>query len=234
MPVGEVPLSTILRNLSAAYRWVHPSVDSLAESIQITRLTHDHRDASPGSLHFCIRGSTYDGHDFAHDAVNNGALAVVCAYHLDGLPVPQIIVDNVRASMAQAAVTFFGQPSRSVKVVGITGTHGKTTTSTMLRGLLTALGQPTSVHGTLTGQLTTPESIVFQSRLSDARAAGSDVFVTEVTSHALVQHRVDGAMFRVAAFTNLDSEHLDFHKTMEQYFAAKARLFAPAMSGSAS
>ncbi len=230
MPNRQIALADILRSLPQSYRWIHPSVDSLAESIEITHLSHDHRESAPGSLHFCIRGQHFDGHDFAHEAVNNGALAIVCAYQIDGLPVPQIVVDNVREAMAHAAVAFYGNPSQSLAVVGITGTNGKTTTSHMLGDLVAALDQRVAVYGTLTGQRTTPESIVFQRRLAEAVASRLDVVVVEVTSHSLVQHRTDGTRFRVAAFTNLGHDHLDFHESMDDYFAAKARLFTPAMS----
>jgi UDP-N-acetylmuramoyl-L-alanyl-D-glutamate--2,6-diaminopimelate ligase len=231
-----LPIVCTLRDLLDAmpldYRWVHVPGAPDASSIQITNLSQHHGDAEPGALHFCIRGALHDGHDYAREAVSAGALALVCAYRIEDLPVPQILVDNVREAMAHIACAFYSNPSRRLNVIGITGTNGKSSTASMLENILATLGVSVITYGTLTGRHTTPESLLFQRRLAGAVAADIDTVVTEVTSHSLVQHRVDGTTFRIAAFTNLTPDHLDYHKTMESYFRAKSQLFDSTMSKS--
>ncbi|HMG45589.1 MAG TPA: UDP-N-acetylmuramoyl-L-alanyl-D-glutamate--2,6-diaminopimelate ligase [Acidimicrobiales bacterium] len=220
------PLSDLLSKLRPGYRWLHASGDSDRERVMVSHLSCSSGDARPGSLHFCIRGKEFDGHDFADEAIANGAVALVSGYQLRRTtPVPQIVVSNVREAMAQLASEFYSHPSKSCDVIGITGTNGKTTTAVMLAHLLTRLGVGTAVFGTLTGQRTTPESLVFQKRIANALASGLQAVVTEVTSHGLVQHRVDATEFRLAVFTNLSRDHLDFHQDMDDYFEAKAQLF---------
>ena len=225
-------LRELLDSIPLDYRWVHVPGAPDASSIQITNLSQHHEAAEPGGLHFCIRGAVYNGHRYAREAVSAGALALVCAYRIEDLPVPQIVVDNVREAMAHITCSFYSYPSRRLNVVGITGTSGKSSTAAMLENVLRGLGDSVINYGTFTGRHTTPESLLFQRRLAGAVAADIDTVVTEVTSHSLVQHRVDGTTFRIAAFTNLTPEHLDYHKTMEAYFRAKSHLFDPAMSKS--
>lgn len=231
MPV-VCTLRELLDALPLDYRWVHVPGAPDASSIQVTSLSQHHENAEPGGLHFCIRGADYDGHLYAREAVSAGVLALVCAYRVDDLPVPQILVDNVREAMAHIACAFYSHPSRKIKVVGITGTNGKSSTASMLENILKSLGVSVITYGTFTGRYTTPESLLFQRRLAGAVAADVDTVVTEVTSHSLVQHRVDGTTFRIAAFTNLTPDHLDYHKTMEAYFRAKSQLFDPEVSRS--
>jgi UDP-N-acetylmuramoyl-L-alanyl-D-glutamate--2,6-diaminopimelate ligase len=225
-------LRDLLDSIPLDYRWVHVPGAPDASSIQITNLSQHHGDAEPGGLHFCIRGAVHDGHRYAREAVSAGALALVCAYRVEDLPVPQILVDNVREAMAHIACAFYSYPSRRLNVVGITGTSGKSSTAAMLENILHSLGVSVFTYGTFTGRHTTPESLLFQRRLAGALAADIDTVITEVTSHSLVQHRVDGTTFRIAAFTNLTPEHLDYHKTMEAYFRAKSQLFDSAVSKS--
>jgi UDP-N-acetylmuramoyl-L-alanyl-D-glutamate--2,6-diaminopimelate ligase len=225
-------LRELLDSIPLDYTWVHVPGAPEASSIQITNLSQHHESAEPGGLHFCIRGAVYNGHRYAREAVSAGALALVCAYRIEDLPVPQIVVDNVREAMAHIACAFYSYPSGRLNVVGITGTSGKSSTAAMLENVLRSLGDSVINYGTFTGRYTTPESLLFQRRLAGAAAADIDTVVTEVTSHSLVQHRVDGTTFRIAAFTNLTPEHLDYHKTMEAYFRAKSQLFDPAMSKS--
>jgi UDP-N-acetylmuramoyl-L-alanyl-D-glutamate--2,6-diaminopimelate ligase len=225
-------LRDLLDSMPMDYRWVHVPGAPDASTIRITNLSQHHEDAEPGGLHFCIRGASYDGHRYAREAVSAGALVVVCAYRIEDLPVPQILVDNVREAMAYIACAFYSHPSRKINVVGITGTNGKSSTASMLENILDTLGVSVLTYGTLTGRHTTPESLLFQRRLAGAVAADIDTVVTEVTSHSLVQHRVDGTTFRIAAFTNLTPDHLDYHKTMEAYFRAKSQLFDSAVSKS--
>jgi UDP-N-acetylmuramoyl-L-alanyl-D-glutamate--2,6-diaminopimelate ligase len=225
LPDATLSLRDLLDSLHLDYQWVHVPGALDASAIPITQLSHAHTEAEPGALHFCIRGAAHDGHEYAREAVGAGAVALVCAYRIEDVPVPQIQVENVRQAMAQIACAFYGHPSSNMSVVGITGTNGKSTTTHMVRDILRALRVKVRTYGTLTGRRTTPESLLFQRRLAEAAAVGTSVVVTEVTSHSLVQYRVLGTSFRVAAFTNLSRDHLDYHKSMENYFRAKARLF---------
>ena len=205
-----------------------------AGGVEITRLAYDNRRVVPGTLFFCVPGFTTDGHDFAPDAVERGAAALVVQRPLE-LLVPQIQVDDVRAAMALAAARFCGDPTATLPVAGITGTNGKTTTAFLLRALLEADGRPCGLLGTVKAvvggeeremQRTTPEAIDLQPVFRAMADAGDAACAMEVSSHALELRRVDGIHFAVALFTNLTQDHLDFHPDMEAYFAAKRRLFA--------
>jgi UDP-N-acetylmuramoyl-L-alanyl-D-glutamate--2,6-diaminopimelate ligase len=201
--------------------------------VAITGLAYDNRAVGPGTLFFCVPGFTRDGHDFAPDAVARGAAALVVERPV-GLGVPEVRVDDVRAAMARAAAAFFGDPTASLPVVGVTGTSGKTTTTYLVRALLEAAGRPCGLLGTVTSVVagkerpvvrTTPEAIDLQ-RTFRAMLDGRDrACAMEVSSHALELRRVEGIHFAAAAFTNLSQDHLDFHPTMEAYFEAKRRLF---------
>ncbi len=195
-------------------------------TVHVSAVGHDTRSLEPGALFFCVRGAMTDGHDHAREAAARGAAALLVERFLP-LDVVQARVADVRAAMAPASATFHGEPSRHMEVVGITGTNGKTTTTHLLRAVLVAHGWPTEVIGTLGGARTTPESPELQARLAQALASGRKAVAVEVSSHALVQHRVDAVRFAVAAFTNLGRDHLDYHGDSESYFAAKARLFDP-------
>jgi len=188
---------------------------------------HDSRTVVPGSLFACVPGEHTDGHDHADAAVAAGVTALLVTRRLD-LEVAQIVVDDVRAAMAIAAAAVHGWPSRSLTVVGITGTNGKTTVAQLVQAIVDAAGRSAAVLGTLTGARTTPEAPDLQRWLADRVADGTDVVAMEVSSHALSQNRVLGTRFAVAVFTNLSRDHLDYHHTMEEYFRAKASLFDPA------
>jgi UDP-N-acetylmuramoyl-L-alanyl-D-glutamate--2,6-diaminopimelate ligase len=212
---------------------VMTGVPAPARDLEVSRLAYDDRDVVPGTLFFCVRGFTRDGHDFAPVAVQRGAVALVVERPLE-LSVPQIEVPDCRQAMAPAAARFYGDPTSELQVVGITGTNGKTTTAFLIRALLEAADRPTGLLGTVKSviagveqevQRTTPEGIDLQ-RTFRAMLDGGDVACSmEVSSHALELHRADGIHFAVAEFTNLTQDHLDFHPTMEDYFAAKRRLF---------
>ena len=198
---------------------------------EVTAITHDSASAVPGALFCCVPGQRRDGHDFAPAAVAAGASALLCERVLSSLPVTpvpvtQVVVPSVRRAMGPAAAALFDHPSRRLPVAGVTGTNGKTTTTHLLAAALGAAGRPAEVIGTLSGARTTPEAPELQARLADLAARGVTAAV-EVSSHALAQHRVDGTWFSVAVFTNLSQDHLDFHPSMEDYFAAKASLFTP-------
>jgi UDP-N-acetylmuramoyl-L-alanyl-D-glutamate--2,6-diaminopimelate ligase len=204
-----------------------------AEDVEITGLAYASRDVTPGALFFCVRGFTADGHDFAADAVGRGAAALVCERPL-GLGVPEVVVDDARAAMGPAAARFFGDPTATLDVVGITGTNGKTTTAFLARHLLEAGGVQTGLLGTVKRivggveeevERTTPEAIDLQATFRRMLDAGDRACAMEVSSHALELGRADAIRFACRVFTNLTQDHLDFHGTMDAYFAAKRRLF---------
>lgn len=183
----------------------------------------DSRECRIGDLFACVVGRHHDGHDHAVDAVAAGAVALLVEREL-AIDVPQIVVDSVRRAVGPIAATLHGQPSTRTAVVGITGTNGKTTVASMVAAVVASTGTPTTVIGTLSGRLTTPEAPDLQRQLTASADDGCTV-VMEVSSHALVEHRVRGIDFAVAAFTNLSRDHLDLHGSMEEYFRAKASLF---------
>ena len=200
-------------------------------STEVSSVEFDSRRAGPRSLFCCLPGTHTDGHRHAAEAVRAGATSLLCEHLLD-LDVTQVQVapGTVRPAMARVAAAFSGYPSRHLTMVGVTGTNGKTTVTHMVRSILERAGRPTGVIGTLDGERTTPEAPVLQALLAGLRRDGRQAVAMEVSSHALVQHRVDGIVFDVAAFTNLSREHLDHHGTMEAYFEAKAALFDPSRS----
>jgi UDP-N-acetylmuramoyl-L-alanyl-D-glutamate--2,6-diaminopimelate ligase len=205
-------------------------------AVEIRELAYDAREVPRGSLFFCIPGATVDGHDFAADAVGRGASALVVERRLE-LDVPQLVVSTVRAAMSRAAVEFFGDPTARLPVVAVTGTNGKTTTAYLLWSILAAAGeQPgllTNVERRVGSDiravgLNTPESIDLQRLFREMLEGGNRACVMEATSMASVKGRLDGTRFAVLVFTNLTQDHLDFHRTMEEYFEAKRRLFGQA------
>jgi len=204
-----------------------------ARALEITNLTYDTGAVRPGALFFCVPGFTRDGHQFAPEAIAHGAVALVVERHLS-LDVPQIQVRSVRAAMAPAAARFYGDPTARLQVVGVTGTNGKTTTAFLVRAMLEAGGRQTGLLGTVKSVIggvehpverTTPEAIDLQRTFSSMLDAADVACAMEVSSHALELHRADAIHFAAAIFTNLTQDHLDFHATMEDYFAAKQRLF---------
>ena len=197
--------------------------------VAISGITHDSRRVGPGSIFCCVPGTTTDGHDHAGAAVEAGAAALLCERPL-GLAVAEVIVDDVRQAMGPFSAAVYGHPTDRLTVVGVTGTNGKTTTAHVLGDLLAQSGRRTAVLGTLTGVFTTPEATDLQARFAELVDEETDSVVMEVSSHALALHRVLGTRFRVAVFTNLGRDHLDFHGTEERYFAAKALLFASGLS----
>ncbi|MGK2932599.1 MAG: UDP-N-acetylmuramoyl-L-alanyl-D-glutamate--2,6-diaminopimelate ligase [Solirubrobacterales bacterium] len=200
---------------------------------EITSLAFDNRKVAPGALFFCVKGLTADGHDFAPAAVEAGAVALVCERPLD-LGVTEVIVPGVRAAMAPMAAAFYGNPTADLKIAGITGTNGKTTTAFLIHDILEYAGIHSGLMGTvkqLVGgeeesvERTTPEALDLQATFRRMADAGDEACVIEVSSHAMVMHRADSIDFDVAVFTNLTQDHLDFHEDMEEYFAAKRMLF---------
>jgi UDP-N-acetylmuramoyl-L-alanyl-D-glutamate--2,6-diaminopimelate ligase len=213
-----------------------------APPARVTGLAYDSRKATPGSLFVAIPGFKQDGRRFAADALGRGA-AVVVAEGGDPLPgsaAARVMVPSSREALARLADAYHGHPSRRLTVVGITGTNGKTTTSLLVEALLAADGLPTGVIGTIQYRVgaraqdasqTTPEALELHALLAQMVEAGVGGAAMEVSSHALALSRVDGIEFDVAVFTNLTQDHLDFHKTLEAYRDAKARLFTLLAAG---
>ncbi|NBD22801.1 UDP-N-acetylmuramoyl-L-alanyl-D-glutamate--2,6-diaminopimelate ligase [Paenibacillus glycinis] len=196
----------------------------------------DSRKAGTGDAFICLRGHKVDGHDFAAQAVANGAAAIVAERPLE-LPasIPQIIVKDSRHAMAVIADYYYGQPSRRLKLIGVTGTNGKTTTTYLIERILRDAGHAPGVIGTVEMRYgggshpmsgTTPEALELQRALHAMAESGTDYCVMEVSSHALEQGRVKGCRYRTAIFTNLTQDHLDYHQTMERYAAAKGLFFS--------
>ncbi len=198
-------------------------------SATVVDLTHDSHDVRSGFGFACVVGQRVDGHDFAAAAVRDGASVVLVERELP-LDVTQIVVTDVRRAMGPAAAVVHGRPSRALRLVGITGTNGKTTTTQMLGAILQSGGLAVRTLGTLSGARTTPEAPDLQRQLAAFVADGVDAVVMEVSSHAMVYHRVDGTEFDVVVFTNLGRDHLDLHESMESYFRAKASLFDPVLA----
>ena len=199
-----------------------------AASTEVTSVEFDSRRVAAGALFCCVPGERTDGHVHAAEAVERGAASLLCEHFLD-LGVTQVRVPpgGARPAMASVAAAFWGHPARALETVGVTGTNGKTTVTQLVRSVLESDGRPTGVVGTLGGARTTPEAPDLQRTLAGMVVEGRRAVALEVSSHALTQHRVDGIVFDVAAFTNLSRDHLDHHGTMEAYFEAKASLFAP-------
>jgi UDP-N-acetylmuramoyl-L-alanyl-D-glutamate--2,6-diaminopimelate ligase len=202
---------------------------------EITGMQMDNRKVKPGDLFFCVQGARFDGHSFAAQAAQAGAVALVVERRLD-IDLPQLIVKKVRDAIPVAASHFFGYPSNSLQVIGITGTNGKTTTSYILEKMIADAGYRTGLMGNISikiGDVTVPnietntrESVDLQRTLSEMKEAAVDYCVMEVTSNGLVMGRVVGCRFRTAIFTNLTQDHLEHHGTMENYKAAKGLLFS--------
>jgi UDP-N-acetylmuramoyl-L-alanyl-D-glutamate--2,6-diaminopimelate ligase len=202
-------------------------------AVEISALAYDSRTVQPGTLFFCVVGGRADGHEFAAGAVERGAAALVVERELE-LDVPQVVVADARVAMAPIAARFRGDPTAELRVAGITGTNGKTTTAFLLHEVLEAAAVQSGLLGTVKQvvgaveeevERTTPEAIDLQRTFGRMLEGGDRACVMEVSSHALALHRVDSVRFELALFTNLTQDHLDFHADMEDYFRSKRRLF---------
>jgi UDP-N-acetylmuramoyl-L-alanyl-D-glutamate--2,6-diaminopimelate ligase len=203
-------------------------------AVEVSKLAYDSRTVEPGTLFFCVVGEHADGHEFAARAVERGAAALVVERELE-LDVPQVVVADARLAMAPIAARFHGDPTAELRVAGITGTNGKTTTAFLLREVLEAAAIQSGLLGTVKqvvgaveeeGERTTPEAIDLQRTFRRMLEGGDRACAMEVSSHALSLHRVDAVRFELALFTNLTQDHLDFHADMEDYFRSKRMLFA--------
>ena len=210
-------------------------------AVDLRSVVSDSRRARPGALFCCIPGERTDGHDHAAAAVAAGAVALLVERILP-LDVPQARVDSVRHVLGPLCSRFHGHPSNALRVLGVTGTNGKTSTTYLLEAIARANNNRAGVIGTVEARVdgavvplqhTTPEATDLQELLAQMRERGVDTVAMEVSSHALDQHRVDGTRFAAVTFTNLTHEHLDYHPTVDAYFEAKAALFDPKFSGRA-
>jgi UDP-N-acetylmuramoyl-L-alanyl-D-glutamate--2,6-diaminopimelate ligase len=213
-----------------------------AEDVDVRALAVDSRKVGPGALFAALQGAVADGAQFAPQAVERGASAVLSGRELDVSPAALVVAPDARRAFSQAASRFHGEPSKRMQLVGVTGTNGKTTTAYLVEQLAAARGLRTGLIGTVEARWpgghegathTTPESHDLQELLARMANAGAQLVAMEVSSHALAQERVSGCTFAAAAFTNLTRDHLDYHGTLEAYFEAKARLFRELLPGGA-
>ncbi len=200
---------------------------------EITDLQYDSRKVAPGSVFFCLRGENADGHTFAAKAAEQGAAAFVCEEPL-AVDAPQLIVEDSRLALAALAEAYYGFPHKSLKIIGVTGTNGKTTTTHLVKHILDAAGKKTALMGTnhiiigdkvFPATHTTPDSLELSAYLRQMVDAHCEYLVMETSSHALKQGRVAALDFKTGAFTNLTQDHLDYHKTFDDYLKAKQILF---------
>ena len=205
--------------------------------VEIGSVVSDSRMQADRGLFFCIRGARSDAHDYAPQALANGCVALVVERFLD-IDVPQVRVSNGRAAMSRMAAAFYGHPADGMKLVGITGTKGKTTSSYMLKAICEQAGMKCGLIGTtgnMIGEkrihtnLTTPDPIDLQHLLRMMADEGVEVVVMEVSAHAIDMHRLDGLTFEVGCYTNLSQDHLDYFSTMENYFQTKKQFFTSGM-----
>lgn len=225
---APMKLSELVRGVSGATVRGDPGTE-------ITGLAYHTRDVAGGTLFFCVPGLRFDGHAFAHEAVAAGAAALVCERDT-GQDVTQVIVPSVRRAMALLGARWYGDPSHELRIVGVTGTNGKTTTAYLIAALFAAAGHPSGLLGTVVNRiggvehavtLTTAESLDLQRMFREMVVAGDEACAFEVSSHALAQDRALGIAFDAVVFSNLTRDHLDYHKDLEDYFRAKRRLFLP-------
>ena len=202
-------------------------------NIDITNVTDDTRKVTEGCIFVCVKGGSFDGHDAAADRLEKGAAAVVCARDL-GLGDRQIIVDDTRRFYGQLCAAWFGHPEKKMKMIGVTGTNGKTTITNIIKYVLMKNGHLTGLIGTIQNEIgdevyhtdnTTPMTYDFMALLDKMAKSGCEYVVMEVSSFGLVQYRTGPTHFDVSVFTNLTQDHLDYHGTMEEYYKAKKMLF---------
>ena len=210
-------------------KWTYPDVE-------ITDITIDSRTVKPGSTFVCITGEITDGHNYAEAAEKAGA-AVIVAEHEVSANVPVVVYENTKLALAEISSKFYGEPEKDLKLVGITGTNGKTTVSYLIKKILEISGKTVGIIGTneiIVGDCdvgiksstpTTPNSLELRKIFAKMSEMGAEYVVMEVSSLALELHRVAGLCYEVGVFTNLTQDHLDYHKTMENYFLAKKKLF---------
>lgn len=211
-----------------------------SDEINIIKVEYDSRKVQKGDLFFCIEGFKVDGHKFAATSAKNGAAAIVCQRDIEEcLPCTIIKVNDSRKAMSVISSNFYGNPSEKFKIIGITGTNGKTTSTFMMKSILEEASKKVGLIGTIANYIgdkkmhserTTPESLELQGLFNEMSLEGVDYCIMEVSSHSLFLDRVYGVKFSEAIFTNLTQDHLDFHKTFENYYSAKLKLFSSAIN----
>ena len=222
-------LQQILRNIKTAQ-----VIGNLEKSV--SSIEFDSRKAIAGSVFFAVKGTQVDGHRFIHSAIANGSSIIVCENLPEDLKseVTYIRVENSSAALGQAASNFYDNPSKQLKLVGVTGTNGKTTTVTLLYDLFTDLGYKvgllSTVENIIAGTVipsthTTPDAVQLNALIAEMADAGCEFAFMEVSSHAIHQHRITGLEFRGGLFTNISHDHLDYHKTFKEYINAKKMFF---------
>ena len=204
-------------------------------NLEISGLYHVDSQVKNNGLYFCIDGENFSGKNFVKNAVNNGAVAIVCEKEIEGLHcVTQIIVKNVRSAMSFMACNFYGNPAKKLKIIGVTGTNGKTTTTYMISSLINSAGKRCAIIGTngviydnknYQTEMTTPDPIVLQKIFKKMVKDKIEYVAMEVSAHAIYLDKLDGFKFELIIFTNLTEDHLDFFKTMNKYFEAKRKIF---------
>lgn len=227
---GEfVKLSTILEHME--YSLIQGNIET-----EINKIEYDSRKVQMRDVFVCITGFQTDGHLYAAKAVDNGAVAILCEKEITDLPLHMTVVQvkNTRMALALASANFYEHPSQGMRMIGVTGTNGKTTTTYLIQSILDGLGKKTGVIGTIENRIgnevipterTTPESLELQALLARMKDEKVSDVIMEVSSHSLNLHRVDDIHYHIGIFTNLTQDHLDYHKTMENYKKAKAILF---------
>ncbi len=224
--VGMVGVKSLLARIA-------PQPDTQADTM-VTGVAFRADEVREGDVFFCVQGAVHDGHDFAQAARAKGAAALVVEREIPAIDMPQYVVPSTRVALGHAAAEFWGRPSESMQVFGVTGTNGKTTTTYVLDSILRAAGHTTGIIGTVETRIgndrvpssrTTPESSEVQALLARMRDTGVTAVSMEVSSHAIDLHRVDAVVFAAVGFTNLTQDHLDYHHTLSAYAAVKKRLF---------
>lgn len=208
--------------------------------VSVNAITDDSRAVSAHSLFVAVKGEQVDGHEFIPAAMRGGMVALLSQQPVSEVSLPFVRVDDSRKALGLLGGRFYGDPSSKIRMIGVTGTNGKTTTTYICKALMEALGHPVGLIGTVAYQIgertmpathTTPGSLELQQLLAKMVTGGCTTAVMEVSSHALAQDRTSGCEYDVAVFSNLTQDHLDFHKTMEEYFQAKLRLFTELKGG---
>lgn len=226
-------------------------IDAQYGGLDVTCISYDSRTVVPGALFIAIRGEHTDGHEYIMQAQTCGAVACVCEHRIDGLEIPQILSGNTRRTLALAYANFYGNPQNKMRIIGITGTNGKSSTAYMLKTILSHSGYRTALIGTIKSMIgesdyapeldgkakehfetmTTPDPDILYRVFSEMADAGVEVVVMEASSHALALEKLAPIHFELGIFTNFSDEHLDFHKTTENYLQAKAKLFSQCSTG---
>ncbi|MBR4081466.1 MAG: UDP-N-acetylmuramoyl-L-alanyl-D-glutamate--2,6-diaminopimelate ligase [Clostridia bacterium] len=225
-----------LRDLIADMPYLKDTRGSM--ETEVCQITSNSREKVENGLFFCISGARFDAHNFAPQAVGNGCIALVVERFLPELDVPQVLVSNGRAAMSRMAAAFYGHPAREMKLVGVTGTKGKTTATSMLKAICEQAGYKCGLIGTtgnmigqkrMNSNYTTPDPIELQATLRAMADEGVEIVSMEVSAHAIDMHRLDGMVFEVGCYTNLSQDHLDYFHTMDNYFETKKRFFTSGM-----